>query len=307
MAKNEQMLRLKFIEELLRRRKEKGATFQEIADFLENRFEEKDALENLHFTKRTFQRDKIAMEQIFGLVVSYSKKSDVYYIDQDELDMAEQTVYDHMLLVEAFRQTKNREDVMFFQPRTAKGLEWMQPLVQAILNKSVVRFRYHKFWSEEESVRVIQPYALKEVQHRWYILASEYQSKEDENVVKAFGLDRISDLQITSTHFQHSVEGLNERYNNSFGIVATADKKCETIRLAFNKVQGNYVKTLPLHHSQKLVKETETESIFELNLVPTYDFERELLSYGSSVKIIRPLHLKNKMKLEIQEMLNNYA
>ena len=38
MAKNEQMLRLKFIEELLRRRKDKGATYQEITDFLEEKF-----------------------------------------------------------------------------------------------------------------------------------------------------------------------------------------------------------------------------------------------------------------------------
>lgn len=304
MAKNEQMLRLKFIEELLRRKKEKGASFDEIVRFLELRFEEKDALEQLHFTKRTFQRDKLAMEQIFGLTISYSKKNDVYFIDQDELDMAEQTVYDHMLLVEAYRETKNRADVMYFQPRTARGLDWMQLLIGAILNKNVVRFRYHKFWSEHVSERVVQPYALKEFQHRWYLLASEF---SDDNVtVKAFGLDRISDLEVTSRRFSQTIFNIDLRYKNSFGIVSTLEKTPEMIHLSFNKVQGNYVKTLPLHHSQKVIKETEQETVVALELVPTYDFEREILSFGNAVKVLKPKYLRKKLRLEIEEMLRNY-
>ena len=54
MAKREQMLRLKLIEEFIRRKK--GASFQDIYEFLSEKFQEKDL--ELSFTERTFQRDK---------------------------------------------------------------------------------------------------------------------------------------------------------------------------------------------------------------------------------------------------------
>ncbi len=76
MAKNEQMLRLLFIEEFLRKRKDRGATYPEITDYLETQFAEK-GLE-LKFTERTFQRDKLAIADVFGIQISYSRKKNAY-------------------------------------------------------------------------------------------------------------------------------------------------------------------------------------------------------------------------------------
>ena len=42
MAKNEQILRIKFIEILLKERKAKGASYQEIEEYLEEKFADKD-------------------------------------------------------------------------------------------------------------------------------------------------------------------------------------------------------------------------------------------------------------------------
>ena len=69
------MLRLLFIEEFLRRRKT-GATYPEIADYLETQFAEK-GLE-LKFTERTFQRDKLAIADVFGIQISYSRKKNAH-------------------------------------------------------------------------------------------------------------------------------------------------------------------------------------------------------------------------------------
>lgn len=73
--------------------------------------------------------------------------------------------------------------------------------------------------------------------------------------------------------------------------------------MAFDKEQGNYIKALPLHSSQKIVKETDEELVISLYLVPTYDFEREILSYGSRVKVLEPQDLRDKIKAEIKIML----
>jgi hypothetical protein len=54
----------------------------------------------------------------------------------------------------------------------------------------------------------------------------------------------------------------------------------KTYVLSFNSEQAQYVKNYPLHSSQKIIKETKDEIVFELYLYITGDFIRELLSYG---------------------------
>ncbi|MDO5655980.1 MAG: hypothetical protein Q4G27_07555 [Flavobacteriaceae bacterium] len=57
------------------------------------------------------------------------------------------------------------------------------------------------------------------------------------------------------------------------------------------------MKELPLHQSQKIVTETQTEIVFELYLIPTSDFESEILSYNERVEVIYPK--KFQVKTEI--------
>ena len=79
------------------------------------------------------------------------------------------------------------------------------------------------------------------------------------------------------------------------------------ILLEYDFEQANYVKALPLHHSQKIVSETENETIFKVFLVPTYDFQREILSYGNRVEVVSPESFRNEMKKEIETMLSNFS
>ena len=215
MAKNEQMLRLLFIEEFLRRRKDRGATYPEIADYLETQFAEK-GLE-LKFTERTFQRDKLAIADVFGIQISYSRKKNAHFIEEEELELSQESVFDQLLLVEAYRETKGKADVMFFEPRRARGLEQLNGLIHAITQKKVLSFTYQKFWENEKSSKVVMPYALKEFKNRWYLLAADYQSKNPSFFLKTYGLDRISDLNISNTSFKREDIDIEKAYKNSFG------------------------------------------------------------------------------------------
>jgi predicted DNA-binding transcriptional regulator YafY len=66
------------------------------------------------------------------------------------------------------------------------------------------------------------------------------------------------------------------------------------------------VKALPLHHSQTIVSENDSETVFKVFLMPTYDFQREILSYGKRVQILAPESFKNEMKEEIDIMLKKF-
>ena len=305
MAKNEQMLRLLFIEEFLRRRKDRGATYPEIADYLETQFAEK-GLE-LKFTERTFQRDKLAIADVFGIQISYSRKKNAHFIEEEELELSQESVFDQLLLVEAYRETKGKADVMFFEPRRARGLEHLNGLIHAITQKKVLSFTYQKFWENEKSSKVVMPYALKEFKNRWYLLAADYQSKNPSFLLKTYGLDRISDLNISNTSFKRENIDIEKAYKNSFGIISTLGKETQEILLKFDREQANYVKALPLHHSQTVIAENETETIFRVSLVPTYDFQREILSYGKRVQVLAPESFIQELKAEVEIMLKNFS
>lgn len=305
MAKNEQMLRLKFIEEFLRRRKDKGATYPEIASELQNQFEEK-GLE-LKFTMRTFQRDKLAIADIFGIVISYSIRRKVHFIEEEELELSQESVFDQLLLVEAYRDTKDKANIMFFEPRRARGLEHLHGIIHAITQKKVINFNYQKFWENEKSEKTVTPYALKEFKNRWYLLAADFKPHNKDFFLKTYGLDRISDLAISKTSFKRVNVNIEEAFKNSFGIMSSNGIAPKEILLKFDSEQANYIKALPIHHSQSIVSENEAETVFKVTLVPTYDFQREILSYGNRVKIIAPEDFKNQMKKEVELMLENFS
>jgi predicted DNA-binding transcriptional regulator YafY len=63
---------------------------------------------------------------------------------------------------------------------------------------------------------------------------------------------------------------------------------------------------LPLHHSQKIIFENETECVIELYMSPTYDFVMELLSMGAEVKVIEPKILQEEIRGKLEATLGLY-
>ena len=305
MAKKEQMLRLKFIEEFLRRRKEKGASYEEIKDYLERKYEEKGILdEKLKFTKRTFLRDKEAILEVFLINISYRRSNNTYAIEYDEIDEYHEDVFDNLLLVEAYREVKGKKNVMFFEQRKSRGLHWLNGLVHSITHLQVISLNYTKFWEGVSHKKTLEPYALKEFRNRWYLLANEKDGKDF--FLKTFGLDRITDLEISNSTFKSEKIDIEKYFINSFGIIYGDNEQPEEIVLSFDAEQGQYIKTLPIHHSQKVLIDNDKEYRIQLTLFPTYDLEREILSHGERVKIISPKSFRDHLQNELKNMLKNY-
>lgn len=301
MAKHEQMLRLQYIKEILQTRGKRGATYKEIDEFLEKKFLEKDR--DLSFSERTFTRDRDVMEKVLAIKIVYDFRNRIYFIENEELTNAEESVFDNLLLVEAYREAKANSEIMIFEPRKSRGLNLLHGIIHAILHQTVLTFTYTKFWTDETSHRVVEPYALKEFQHRWYLLANEF--KGEKLFIKTYALDRISDMEIKSTKFKKQNYDVKEAFKNSFGIIS-ADSEPKEIILSFDWEQGNYIKSLPLHHSQTILKEENGRTFFQYFLSPTYDFKKEILSFGNRVVVIEPLDFREELICEVKEILNLY-
>ncbi|MBU4538356.1 MAG: WYL domain-containing protein [Weeksellaceae bacterium] len=310
MAKNEQILRIKFIEILLRERKDKGASYEEIEEYLEDKFADKDLGEELKFSKKTFERDKKAIAEILGIGISYSRKRNAYYISDEELESSQDSVFDNLLLVQAYRDTKDKTDIMFFEDRKSRGLHHLHGLVHAIMNRKLISVHYHSFSKDDKNTLVLEPYALKEFRHRWYLLAKEFSkngaSPGTTGKIKAYGLDRISELEIKKSTFRREKYDVAKEYRDLFGIVSKNDHSLEEVVLSFDAHQGQYIKSLPLHHSQEIITDNEKELRIRLTLYPTYDFKQEILSQGERVTVISPKAFRDEVEDEYRRILKKY-
>ena len=114
-------------------------------------------------------------------------------------------------------------------------------------------------------------------------------------------------LNITETTFKAPDDfDLQEHFKDSFGIYVEPDLQTEEILVKADKDQSNFLKGLPLHHSQHIVEETNDYSIFSWRLKPSYDFIQQLLTMNAHIEVLEPISLREKMKGLLQEMLGKY-
>ena len=78
------------------------------------------------------------------------------------------------------------------------------------------------------------------------------------------------------------------------------------VRISVDAHQANYLRSLPLHTSQEETERNDDYSVFQYFIVPTYEFIKELLSYGGALEVLSPEWLRKEMKQEAQTMNETY-
>ena len=72
------------------------------------------------------------------------------------------------------------------------------------------------------------------------------------------------------------------------------------------KIQAQYLKTQPLHHSQALIQEGEEKARFSLTVGITTELIMDLLSFGDQVEVIEPVGLRKQMADRLASALKIY-
>ncbi|MDE6836673.1 MAG: WYL domain-containing protein, partial [Muribaculaceae bacterium] len=183
------------------------------------------------------------------------------------------------------------------------GREHLTSLLEAMKENRVSIISYRPFKKSRGFTFPIEPYCVKLFENRWYVLAHNV----DYDDIRLYSLDRIENVETTDVTFKLPKDfNAEEYFSTAYGIVIGYNIKPERIIIRANEDHKHYLKSLPLHHSQRLIEDCGGYADFELYLSPTYDFVMRLLHVGAMIEVIQPQSLRKTMKGWISDMYNLY-
>lgn len=277
------------------RRVRKGdyPSLKKIRDYIEEEFSHRE-LTTIGLSERTLERTINEIKYELGIGIKYSKLECGYCISDDEIDDPDsiERVLEPFDILNALQADNGFQDVVIPEAYIRKGTEHLFTLLKAAKQHFVVEFTYDKFDDSEAVKREVTPYAVRQVRGRWYLIGFEIKSND---VLKSFGLDRISELTVQKKRFTPVEIDIKARFEDSFGIMVYDHLPVEDVVLEFDSLDGSYLKSLKLHSSQKIIEDTPERFVVSVRLRITHDFLMELASRCSSLKVISPDSLRVKM------------
>ena len=182
----------------------------------------------------------------------------------------------------------NRKPIIHFDSVPhLKGLRLLNPLYNHIAHKQTLRITYQSFKARQPNEFILCPYLLKEFRNRWFLFGS----KADNLLLYNLALDRILSIEPVDVPFRDNPKFDSEHFfDDVIGVSKNIDATPRLIRFWANSEQSNYIKTKPLHNSQKVVSENPSDHscIFEIEVVINFEMYSVFMSYGPGVKVIYP-------------------
>ena len=184
-----------------------------------------------------------------------------------------------------------------------KGYNYITPLFNAIINKTVLKIKYKPFDKEEYEV-TFHPYFLKQYNSRWFVFGyNEYNDEPQWNLA----LDRINgEVEKTNKKYKEDRTDWEDFFDDMIGVSKGKDEYPEEVKLLFNKEQAPYIQTKPLHSTQKMKVLEDGALEIRIDVIINYELEMRILSYGEKVKVVAPITLVLKIKERIKDQLINY-
>jgi len=198
--------------------------------------------------------------------------------------------------------TKADRIVHLEQPALIPGQLWLDKLYDAIKKKKCLLLSYKPF-ERKESSYPISPYVLKEFDNRWYLYGYNHQK----NQVRTYGLERITNLKNSITAYQENTSFDPDTYfSDIIGITLIPGRKPKKIQFEVFGSTVQYVKTKPIHASQKELNSEKNKTLFEIEVIPNFELESLLLSYGETLKVIKPANLVSNLKKRTDSLAKLY-
>ena len=181
------------------------------------------------------------------------------------------------------------------------GREWLEPILKALQDNIQIELGYENFFGVKFA-GIVSPLCVKLFKRRWYVLC-----QVKENRKRIFSLDRVKSLIVTDKKFIYPKDFVPADYfRDVFGIVAGTGGTVENIVIRTYDELPGYLRSLPMHHSQREIESNKDYTDFSLRLRPSFDFIQELLLHRDQLEVLSPQTLRDELSEIISKMKDNY-
>lgn len=289
-----------------------GMTFKELNEKYSRRFGQA-------YSRRTFNNHRLAVADLFGIDIDCDRSTNRYFIPYsgDVLDNNESIGW----LVNTFTVNsllslgKERLSGRVSVEEIPSGQKYLTAIMQAMEDGKELEIVYGKYSSDSSETLHVQPFAVKEHEKRWYLVAFCHERagadrrNDDINAWRVYGLDRITSLQVTDASFRmpkdFDVDGI---FSQSYGIYfPKAGQKPVTVRFKVTDEEARYLRDLPIHRSQ--VEENAAKGdgrIFRIRVIPNRNLTMEFCRHAGRLEVIEPEEVRLSVKEELEKAYKQY-
>lgn len=183
------------------------------------------------------------------------------------------------------------------------GKDHFTTLFNAICSETPLVLTYRNFRIDEDRRLVVHPYYLKQYNKRWFMFGWN----ETDGFLASYAFDRIIKIETSHNDFIPNESFVPDDYfEEMVGVSRRMDSESTKVTLWVSASSWPYVKTKPLHGTQRIIEENEDGATISIDVILNYELEQLILSYGEAVKVLSPESLRDKMKQRVEKLMENY-
>lgn len=255
------------------------------------------------YPNRTFLRHKEDIAEIFGIEIVYNRKTNLYSIAHTgdvRTGELRRWLLNSFVVSNALIESQQLHERILAE-QIPEGQGFVPTIIEAMRNNQVLEVAHSRFGQVPQTF-TLEPYCLKVFKQRWYVYGRPSNHPDERRI---YALDRVVNVQITNRTFVLP-EGFDAEaeFANYYGVFT--NREAERVRVRINKVGAPFMRSLPLHRSQKEVLTTDDYVEFTFFIAPTFDFIQQLRTYGAQLEVMEPRWLRDEMREEAEAMMRMY-
>ena len=257
------------------------------------------------FPERKFHRYKEEIQEIFDVDIRCSKsRGNVYYIEnKDDISGGTRQWFLNAMAVHSMMdQAKDITDCVLYED-IPEGTQYLSLIVDAIRHRTQLQLTYHSFNRQEQYESTLSPYCLKVFKQRWYVAGCP---STHPNETRIYALDRVQTMRPTDQNFIYPKKfDAKTFFAPYYGVFRNATPTKVIIEATPASTQ--FLRLLPLHDSQKELRQFHGNTFFEYYIAPTLDFIQELRTHGTDIRVREPEELVAIFRNEAQKAYEMYC
>lgn len=202
------------------------------------------------------------------------------------------------------RQSPNTQTYIEFESEDSpNALKHLNLLYKAISEQQSIELTYLTVGVRQLQVMTFYPYLLKKYHNAWSFLGMDKATRH----ILILSVENIQDVKLLPSEPYFKPEfNRNNYFYHSVDPAISPGQHVLTIVMKTSLEYEGFMKDIPFHPTQKIIKELYSGLIFSIEVVWNAALEREILSYGNHLKVLAPKRFARRIQERLKEAVEGY-